>query len=92
MKLDLKKTLQNEYLLAKVGADTAENEATVANLLTKSLQFCKTATDGQPGHVRLPPAGAAHRADAELLRGDAGLDPPGRGAGGAFPDGTHTSI
>ena len=30
--LDLKQILQNEYLLAKIGADTAENEPTFAKI------------------------------------------------------------
>ena len=63
--------LQNAYLLAKIGADTAENERNFAENLATTLRLLTSPPGGQPpGGARGPPGPVAESAaagrDAEL--------------------------
>ena len=42
-KLEISKVLKNAYLLAKIGADTAENERNLAKNQTKKINICQKA-------------------------------------------------
>ena len=60
--------LQNAYFLAKIGADTAENEQHFAEILPKTGNYPTAPPRGCLGKV------SRHRADEALVRGDAPHD------------------
>ena len=75
--------LQNAYLLAKIGADTAENERHFAEILPKIGNYPTGAARGD-----LPPAGAGAGAAADFAEGEA---PEGRQRCVSIGKKTHSS-
>ena len=59
--------LQNAYLLAKIGADTAENERKFAEHLPKVCQKCTTATQDALEKARAGGADGLGRADGQRV-------------------------
>ena len=76
--------LQNAYFLAKIGADTAENERNFAELLPKTGNY-PTGPPGRRPDATAGGAGCAERArevrHVRLRRGAAASDAGGRWAG-----------
>ena len=51
--------LQNAYLLAKIGADTAENEQDFAEILPKTAMEPESGRPGARDRIQVQPGGAA---------------------------------